>query len=467
MSALNAYPPMTIRIRAVSALTALVSLALLSAGPAGHIAASAPPPPSKPPVDALSRTADEVAREVEQLRGWKFKRPVKKERVSMTRAHLDIRRMLMASDTPDHRARVQAFLRVAGLIPPDCNVLDTSLAVLDQQVAGYYEPATRTLRLVEGPSPRPTFVERMVLAHELTHALDDQYVDLAKLMKQGGGTEDSDFVATAVGEGSATSLMLQEMAAGQKAGRFTFADLSQYVVEELERARTLEQLPRYFSAMFGSYVVGAAFLARGDLSTIVAQPDNRSIGDALLTARHAMPQSSEQLLHPEKYWDPAQRDDPVVIDDRSMALWLARPGRRILHRDTLGELLTAILTEPHDTRRDLMHLQSIAAWTNAGASGWGGDRFFLLSSRSGQHALGTTKDLQGVWVTTWDTPKDRDKFLAALENGSPPPNSVSAAVGRQTAVVFIAVAEEERVSLLRRLDLMPLTMKRSGQTWTQ
>lgn len=458
---------MTIRIRAVSALTVLVSLALLSAGPAGHVAASAPPPPSKPPVDALSRTADEVAREVEQLRGWKFKRPVKKERISLTRAHLDIRRMLMASDKPDHRATVQAFLRVAGLVPPDCDVLGTSLAVLDQQVAGYYEPATRTLRLVDRPNPLPAFVERMVLSHELTHALDDQYVDLAKLMKQGGGTEDSDFVATAVGEGSATSLMLQEMAAGQKAGRFTFADLSQYVVEELERAHTLEQLPRYFSAMFGSYVVGAAFLARGDLSTILAQPDNRSIGEALLTARDAMPQSSEQLLHPEKYWDPAQRDDPVIIDDRSMALWLARPGRRILHRDTLGELLTAILTEPHGTRRDLMHLQSITAWTNAGASGWGGDRFFLLSSRPGRHALGTVKDLQGVWVTTWDTPKDRDKFLAALEHGSPPPNSVSASVGRQMAVVFIAVAEEERVSLLRRLDLMPLTMKRSGQAWTQ
>jgi hypothetical protein len=458
---------MTIRIRTVSAGVLLISLGLVSAGPAGRAAASAPPPASVRQPDALARTADEVAREVEQLRGWKFKRPVKKEWISLSGAHTEMQRMLLTSDRPDHRARVQAFLRVAGLIPPDCNLIETSLSVLDQQVAGYYEPATRTLRLVDRPTPLPAFVERMVLSHELTHALDDQYVDLADLMKRGRGTEDSDFVATAIGEGSATSLMLQEMAAGQKAGRFSFADLSQYVAEELERAHSLEQLPRYFSAMFGSYIVGAAFLARGDLASILAQPDNRAIGDALLTARHSMPQSSEQLLHPEKYWDPASRDDPVIIDDKSMNLWLARPGRHIVHRDTLGELLTAILTEPRGARRDLMRMQSIDAWTNAGAAGWGGDRFYLLTNTPGAAALRTTKGLQGVWVTTWDTPKDRDKFLAALDNGSPPPNSVAAAVGRQMAVVFIGLSAEEQASLLRRLDLMPLSMTRGGRPWMQ
>jgi hypothetical protein len=450
--------------RAAPALVLCVSLGLLSAGPVGQTIPAAPPSTASQAA-LLIRLADDVAREVEQLRGWKFKRPVKKQRVPISRARQDIRRMLLASDEPEHRARLQAFLRVAGLIPPDCDLLATSLTVLDQQVAGYYDPATRTLRLVDRQNPMPTFVERMILAHELTHALDDQYVDLADLMKPGRGTEDTDFVATALGEGSATSLMLQDMFAAQRSGRFDFADLSQYVADELERARTLEQLPPYFSAMFGSYVVGAAFLARGDLSTLLAQPDNRSIGEALLVERHALPRSSEQLLHAEKYWDPARRDEPVVIDDKSMSLWLARPGRRIVHRNTLGELLTAILTEPRDTPRNLTKLQSVGGWTNAGATGWGGDRFYLMANRSGPEALRTMKGLQGVWVTAWDSPRDRDKFLAALERGSPPPNSTSAAVGRQVAVVFMAIDEAERASLLRRLGLLPLPMTRGGRPW--
>ncbi len=457
---------MTHRIRAASILALTACFGLASAGPAGPASAPSVPQTKVPQTDTLARVADEVAREVEQLRGWKFKRPVRKERVPLARAHEDLARILSASDKPDRRAKLQAFLRVAGLIPPDCDLFGTSLAVLDEQVAGYYEPETRTLRLVDRSSQLPAFVERMILSHELTHALDDQYLNLRSMLKAGGESEDAEFVVTAVSEGSATSLMLQEMVADQKSGRFSFADLSQYVAVELERARALEQLPRYFSAMFGSYVVGAAFLAHGDLTTVMTQPDNHSVGEALLTVRRAMPRSSEQLLHPDKYWDSAHRDEPVVIDDRAMSLWVSKPGRHIVHRDTLGELLTAVLTEPRDARRNLMQMQAASAWTNAGATGWGGDRFYLLADRAGADALRTTKGLQGVWVTTWDTPKDRDKFLAALDNGSPPPNSVAVPVGSQSAIVFIAIPESERASLLRRFGALARTMTRDGRSWT-
>jgi hypothetical protein len=438
----------------------LVAVGLASMAPTYQVAAP-------PRAEALVRVADEVAKEVEQLRGWTFKRPVKKERITVAQARSDIRRMLLSGDTSDHRARVQAFLRVAGLLPPDCDMVMTSLAVLDQQVAGYYEPASRTLRLVERPTPMPPFVERMILAHELTHALDDQYIDLADLMRPGAGSEDSDFVGAAIGEGSATSLMLQHMYLAQQSGRFGVSDLTQYVAEELERARTLEQLPPYFSAMFGSYVVGAAFLANGELGSLLSQPDNRAVGTALLTASRSMPRSGEQVLHPEKYWDASKRDEPVVFDDKAIDRWLLRNGRHVLHRDTVGELLTAILTAPHDPPRDIASLQSAASWTNAGAAGWGGDRFYLLADQTTPAVLRSTKQLQGVWLTAWDTPKDRDEFLAALEKGSPAPGSVAVAVGRQLAVVYIAIPQAERESLTTRLALLPIPMTRGRAPWVQ
>ena len=417
--------------------------------------------------DALMRLADEVAHEVEQLRGWTFKQPVKKERITVTRAKEDIRRMLLAGDTSEGRARLQASLRVVGLIPADCDLVLTSLSVLDQQVAGYYEPATRTLRLVDRPTPMPPFVERMILAHELTHALDDQYIDLADLMKPGVGTEDTQFVATALGEGSATALMLQHMFAAQQSGRFNFSDLSQYMAEELERARTLEQLPRYFSAMFGSYVVGAAFLAKGELAALLKQPNNRAVGEALVVARRSLPRSSEQVLHSEKYWDPAKQDEPVVFDDKALDRWLWKSDRHVLNRETFGELLTGILTAPQDAPRDITALQNASAWTNSGAAGWGGDRFYLVADKGGPEVLKTTKGLQGVWLTAWDTTKDRDEFLAALDKGSPAPNSTAVPVGRQLAVVYIAISQAERESLTRRLQLLPIPMTRGGKPWVQ
>ncbi len=173
------------------------------------------------------------------------------------------------------------------------------------------------------------------------------------------------------------------------------------------------------------------------------------------------------MLHAEKYWDPNRRDDPVVFDDRAIERWLWRDGRHILHRDTVGELLTALLTAPHDASRDIAALQSPAAWTNAGAAGWGGDRFFLFADRDMPDALRTTKPLQGIWLTAWDTPKDRDEFLAALDKGSPAPNSVAVPVNRQLAVVYIAIPPAERESLTRRLHLLPLPMTRGGRPWVQ
>ncbi len=453
---------MKVRFRALT-YAFLLSACLVSASPVRQDASAAPAGRT----EELMRMADEVAHEVEALRGWTFKRPVKKERISLAQAKADIRRMLLAGDRPERRARVQATLRVAGLIPADCDLIATALTVLDQQVAGYYEPATRTLRLVDRANGTPPFVERMILAHELTHALDDQYVDLGNLMKPGTGTEDTEFVATALGEGSATALMLQHMFAAQRSGRFTLGDLSEYMAQELERAKTLEQLPRYFSAMFGSYIVGATFLAKGELPALLTRPDNKGVGEALLAARKALPRSSEQLLHAEKYWDPAQRDDPVVFDDKAIDRWLWAGDRHVLHRDTFGELLTALLTAPRDAPRDITALQNASAWTNPGAAGWGGDRFYLLADKTGPGVLQSTKDLQGVWLTAWDTPKDRDEFLAALEKGSPAPNSVAVPVNRQLAVVFVAISPEERESLTRRIELLPIPMTRGGKVWVQ
>ncbi|RPJ70771.1 MAG: hypothetical protein EHM24_14515 [Acidobacteria bacterium] len=344
------------------------------------------------------------------------------------------------------------FLTTAGFLPPGQDFSKTVLSLLEQQVAGYYEPETETLHIVERQGSMPAFIERMVLAHELTHALDDQYGDLRSLTGRTDRTEDMDLVVTSLAEGSATALMLQHMVREQAAGRVDAGQLMQYVAQEMERAKVFEQLPRYFSAMFGSYIVGAAFLAGGDVGAVLTMPDNRLIGERFLTARRMLPASSEQLLHPEKYWNAGKKDAPVIVDDAAVEKWLGGPGRWVVHRDTIGELLTAVLTQPRDAAPGLAQLQAVAAWTNGGASGWGGDRFFLLAGGStAAEAQRSLKDPKGVWVTTWDTRADRDEFGVALVKGSPPAGYSLAPVGDTGAIVFVGFDKTERDSLLARL----------------
>ena len=51
---------------------------------------------------------------------------------------------------------------------------DISAETFSQGVAGYYDPRTKRLRIVKGAATGSRVLAEMVLAHELTHALEDQ-----------------------------------------------------------------------------------------------------------------------------------------------------------------------------------------------------------------------------------------------------------------------------------------------------
>jgi hypothetical protein len=405
---------------------------------------------------------DEAVAEVENLRGWTFKRPVARARTSIEDAKRDLRRNLERTLPAERRALTRAFLATIGFIPATLDIEATLLSLLEQQVAGYYEPENGTLHLVQRDRTLPAFVERIILVHELTHALDDQHADIRSLTEPDHDrTEDMDIVLTSLVEGSATALMLQHMLRAQAAGQVNAGELMQYAVEEMKRAKVFETLPRYFSALFGSYLVGAGFLGQGEITEILKLPDNRVIGERFLAARRALPLSSEQMLHPEKYWDPKLRDDPAVIDDRAVERWLAGPNRWVVHRDTIGELLTAVLARPRDSKVALDALQTLSAWTSPAAAGWDGDRFFLLASGAdATEAQRTLAAPRGVWITTWDSSRDRDEFGSALGLGAVPPGTTVVPFGATHAAVFFGMLEAERDALARDLA-------KTGETFVQ
>lgn len=462
---------MRVRILFVASVTVLCITAALDAGPLlmrsarANTAAQTLSPPSALTPEQLVTLADEVAKEVEALRGWNFKQPVRKQLTSVAEMRQTLEQQANKNMPPGRMLLVQAFLRTIGLIPPAADLRATWMKLLEGQVGGFYVPETKTMCLVAREGVPPP-VERMMLAHELTHALDDQYVDLEAIAKAGARTEDFDLTAESLVEGSATALMMQYAARAMMNGRLDMAALQQYAQRETERGKVFLDAPRYFSAMLGSYICGTLFLARGQLAAVMLAPDDRPIGEALVAARNDLPQSTEQILHPDKYWNADKRDDPVVFDDTAAAKWLARPGRWIVHADTVGEMLIAMLTGQGAPVGNLMALQSPDAWTNAAASGWGGDRFYLLASGdTAETASSALKDLRGVWISAWDTPKDRDEFLDALPKGSLATGAAADSVGSSIASVYFGVDRAERQALTARLRDTPLPMTKGGKPW--
>ena len=95
----------------------------------------------------------------------------------------------MAEDKDVRRLRRTEFvLKKFGLLPNDFDLQTFLVSLLEEQVAGYYDAKTKTVNLLDWVVPD---LQRPVLAHELTHALQDQSFGLDKWLKRGDEDLDS------------------------------------------------------------------------------------------------------------------------------------------------------------------------------------------------------------------------------------------------------------------------------------
>jgi hypothetical protein len=77
--------------------------------------------------------------------------------------------------------RSELVLKKFGLLPRQFNLHDFLIKLLGEQVAGYYDEKKKTMNLLDWVQMD---MQKSVMAHELTHALQDQSFDLEKMVKK-------------------------------------------------------------------------------------------------------------------------------------------------------------------------------------------------------------------------------------------------------------------------------------------
>lgn len=372
-------------------LHVLLSALLIQAPPAHQ-----DPAPAEWTQAELEQVSSEIRAEIELLRGEKFKQAVAVQ-LTDQRGFLEYaRKRQETTETPERRVRDESVAKLLGLVPRDMDLAKTMEAFLEQQVGGFYDPGSRTFYLMK------TFrgdLARIILAHELTHALDDQLFDLDKLIRGAGQDTDAEFAVQAMVEGSGVNAMnawtMKHLA---KLDRKALADSSDLGTKGLDTAPTLVWKP-----LLAAYLRGDGFLVHAEGINMLMAAAKK---DELAACFAAPPRSSEQILHPRKFWDEKKRDLPrqVALDAAALPKdWQA------IGQDTLGELYLGLLTQPFAERGGLDAKNPIALvntrYTNKAAEGWGGDRL-LLAHKGEARVL--------YLVTAWDTPQDADEFEAAL-----------------------------------------------------
>src|SRR5271165_1661574 len=136
----------------------------------------APPASLPPPATAQSRefleAADEVLAEMSKLVSLPILSPLKKSMRSREEIQAYLLQKMKEDKDADKRYADQKSMEKFGLLPKDYPLEQTLVSVLTEQIAGLYDPDGKEFFIADWNSPAD---ERMVMAHELTHALHDQH----------------------------------------------------------------------------------------------------------------------------------------------------------------------------------------------------------------------------------------------------------------------------------------------------
>ena len=338
-------------------------------------------------LDALVR---EVSASVEELRKLKFKAPVKAEIIAPKAAREGFKAKIKPWDVEQANHTQNAYVHL-GLIPPRTDLITGYLDLAERDVLGYYDPETKILRVlshVEEEEVKP------VIAHELTHALEDQHFDFQAVSKKANGDDDRATAISAVIEGSATCLMIAYSARQAKDAR------AKVEKAENKRAENLKGAPSFVQqSLILPYILGFTFLLRGSPWLWENGVPNAEIDEAYANP----PRSTRQILHPEQYWWGNWRKDPapLLLPDLSAHLGA---GWKKATDGSIGELGLAVLTGSH---LDLTRMDALlpSRWTNDAAIGTQGDTYHYYTN--GTHSL-------TVLLTRWESMRDAEQFDKAL-----------------------------------------------------
>jgi hypothetical protein len=350
---------------------------------------------------AALATIDELAKQVEKLRGLEFKEPFARKIVSPEEVRKIAQEKIDEEIPPEELAAFTALYARLGFWSHTLDLAESFAKFLESGAGGMYDPDTKTLYLVKGFSIEGS---KPILFHELVHALEDQYYALGDRQRKYMDDSDRGAALTGVVEGSASWLMDKYMKENPEAAS---AMMAEAMAKAQEQIRMLMEVPVPLVAGVGIYPYGNApkFVEKvtgGVVEEIGALYENE-------------PASSEQVLHPEKYGEGG--DYPVLVKLPSLEDALPE-GWKFAYKDSIGELQIGLLLNEFQGGPPLGRFMRIISLDNSlafrgptrrAAAGWDGDRAAAYSGP--ESAVGV------IWASRWDSEKDAGEFAKAYEDG--------------------------------------------------
>ena len=331
----------------------------------------------------LEMTLDGIDLRVNVLRQLTSLRPVSRQFV--TREKL---RDLLLEEFEEDREDIAADQRLyvaLGILDQDADLFGLFLDLYGEGVLGFYDAEIETFYMVleEEDGFEPSDIR--TYAHEFVHALQQQHFDFYATFEALEDNSDGALALRALLEGDAS--LLERV--------YLFEHMTE-AERDASQSEPSSSLIRAFRAV--PHVVQRFFLYPYQEGFLFALEVFRTgEWDAVDQAFEELPQSTEQILHPEKYFAGHR---PITVELPDLTATLGE-GWSEVERNTMGEFFLMSYLET-----DLSNQKASPA-----AQGWGGDRFSLLK--------GPLDEIVLVLSIAWDTGDDAleffDTFLESVQ----------------------------------------------------
>jgi hypothetical protein len=339
------------------------------------------------PARELIELGKQVEARVIKLRGLSLKRPIHWQVTSKEQVRAYLRETLAQQYAPGEIENEGDAYKALGMIPRELDYRSVILAVYEEQIGGYYDPKKKTFFLADWIAPG---MQEPIIVHEFDHALDDQNFNIEKFIERIRGNSDAMFAHSAFVEGEATLVMMIDAlsTAGVQLD-FSTMDLdgaigkAMMAMSAAQYSKFSEAPAMLREALTFPYIKGISFVAYGQ----------KRGGWAAINKVYAdLPASTEQILHPDKYY--LQRDPPVAVSLGFVDKLVTKDWEQI-YDDVLGEFMVLQLLSTIGDRDE----------EKRAAEGWGGDRLRVYKRKG---------ELAWVELSVWDSQRDAVEFAGAF-----------------------------------------------------
>jgi hypothetical protein len=275
----------------------LVTALIFSLGVAAMLQAQQATGPSKapstsPPGNAeFAAAADQVLQQMSEITGLKLLTPLKKSLRSREQIRKYVVDEMKEDKNQEERYAGERSAEAFGLLPKGFDLDSFMVDLLTEQIAGLYDPKTHEFYVADWI---PATDQKMVMAHELTHALQDQHFHIDDWVKAARPNDDSELARESVLEGSAMAAMVEYLLAGTGRSLQDLPDIEpSMLIGDMESTPMLKKAPPFLKdALIFPYLDGLNF------SAAIVRPDG---WDALSGVFTKPPVSTQQILHPALY----------------------------------------------------------------------------------------------------------------------------------------------------------------------